>query len=107
MLVAILTARDQAVERLKRDHPNMSESDIRGKLVMYTSDQSNSCVEKTSRLAAVSIRLLAVDSNLSLRGNELQKAIETDTQNGKFPFACVATLGKTLYMALHILYNTT
>lgn len=95
MLVAILTARDQAVERLKHDHPNMSESDIRGKLVMYTSDQGNSCVEKTSRLAAVSIRLMPVDNNLSLRGDELQKAIETDTKNGKFPFACVATLGTT------------
>lgn len=95
MLVAILTARDQAVERLKLEHPNLSESEIRGKLLMYSSDQGNSCVEKSSRLAAVSIRLLPVDNNLTLRGEKLRIAIEDDIKNGKFPFACVATLGTT------------
>ncbi|XP_031628133.1 3,4-dihydroxyphenylacetaldehyde synthase 2-like [Contarinia nasturtii] len=95
MLVAILTARDQAVARLKIDYPNMNESDIRGKLVMYTSDQGNSCVEKTARLAAVSIRLLPVNRNLSLCGKNFRIAIEDDIKVGKFPFACVATLGTT------------
>lgn len=95
MLVAILTARDQAVERLKLKHPNQSESEIRGKLVMYSSDQGNSCVEKTTKLAAVSIRLLPVDNDLALRGKTLLIAIEEDVKNGKFPFACVATLGTT------------
>lgn len=95
MLVAILTARDQAVERLKIEHPNLDESDIRGKLVMYTSDQGNSCVEKTARLAAVSIRLLPVDCNLSLCGKTLRISIEDDIKDGKFPFACVATFGTT------------
>lgn len=95
MLVAILTARDQAVERLKIEYSNMSESDIRGKLIMYGSEQGNSCVEKTSRLAAVSHHILPVDGNLSLRGEYLQMAIEKDIKDGKFPFACVATLGTT------------
>lgn len=95
MLVAILAAREQAVERLKIDHPNLSESDIRGKLIMYGSDQGNSCVEKTGRLAAVGIRLLPTDIDCTLRGKTLQAAIEEDIKNGKFPFACVATLGTT------------
>lgn len=95
MLVAILAAREQAVERLKIEHPSMSESDIRGKLVMYSSDQGNSCVEKTSQLAAVAIRLLPTDNDLTLRGEALQAAVDEDIKNGKFPFACVATLGTT------------
>lgn len=95
MLVAILAAREQAVERLKIEHPNMSESDIRGKLVMYSSDQGNSCVEKTSLLAAVAIRLLPTDNDMTLRGKTLKHAIDEDIENGKFPFACVATLGTT------------
>lgn len=95
MLVAILAAREQAVERLKIEHPDLSESDIRGKLVMYTSDQSNSCVEKTSRLAAVAIRLLPTDNDLELQGKTLKDAMDDDINNGKFPFACVATLGTT------------
>lgn len=89
MLVAILAAREHAVENFKLEHPNLTESDIRGKLII------NSCVEKTSRLAAVSIRSLSVDQNLSLRGQTLKIAIEEDISNGKFPFACVATLGTT------------
>lgn len=95
MLVAILAAREHAVESVKLKNPNLTESDIRGKLVMYSSDQGNSCVEKTSRLAAVSIRALPVDQNLSLRGETLKIAIEEDIANGKIPFACVATLGTT------------
>lgn len=95
MLVAVIAAREDAVDRLKLEHPHLSESDIRGKLVMYTSAESNCCVEKTARLAAVSIQLLPIDDELSLRGDTLQAAIEEDVKNGKFPFACVATLGTT------------
>lgn len=95
MLVAILAAREHAVERLKAKHPELTESDIRGKLVMYSSDQGNSCVEKTGRLAAVAFRSLQVDQHLSLRGETLKIAIEEDIAQGKFPIACVATLGTT------------
>lgn len=95
MLVAVIAAREDAVDRLKVEHPQMSESDIRGKLVMYTSAESNCCVEKTARLAAVSIQLLPIDDDLSLRGETMQAAIDEDIKNGKFPFACVATLGTT------------
>lgn len=95
MLVATLAAREKTVEKLKKEHPGMSESEIRGRLVLYSSDQANSCVEKTGLLAAVKTRLLPVDHNLSLRGEQLQKAIEEDIKNQKFPFACIATLGTT------------
>lgn len=95
MLCAIIAAREDAVERLKIEYPHFSESDIRGKLLLYSSDQCNCSVEKAARLAAVGIRLLSVDNDYSLRGETLQAAIEEDTKNGKFPFACIATLGTT------------
>lgn len=95
MLVAVLAAREQAVERLKIEYPDVSENDIRGNLILYSSDQGNSCVEKTARLAAVSIHQLPVDNELSLRGETLRLAIEEDIKNGKYPFACVGTLGTT------------
>lgn len=91
----MLTAREQSVQRLKLKYPDMSESDIRGKLVMYSSDQSNSAVEKSAHLAAVPIRLLSVDDNQSLRGETFRIAVEEDLKNGKFPIACITTLGTT------------
>lgn len=93
--MAALTAREQAVRRIQAEHPDWTESDIRGKLVMYSSDQSNSCVEKNAILAAVPIRLLPADDEMSLRGATLKAAIEEDIQNGKIPIAMIATHGTT------------
>lgn len=95
VLVAVLTAREQAVKRVKAENPEWSESDIRGKLVMYSSDQSNSAIEKASLLAAVQIRLLSADENMELRGETLRAAVEEDVRNGMIPFCCIATHGTT------------
>lgn len=95
ILVALLAAREQAVRRVKAENPNMSESDIRGKLIAYSSDQSNSCVEKNGLLAAVPIRLLPTDNEQRLRGDALQAAVEEDLAQGKIPLICIATFGTT------------
>lgn len=95
VMVAMLTAREEAVKRLKLENPDMSESDVRGKLVMYSSDQSNSCVEKSALLSAVPIRLLPVGQDLALHGDTLRQAVEEDIRNGLFPIACIATHGTT------------
>lgn len=94
-MVAVLTAREQTVRRVKAENPEMSESDIRGKLIMYSSDQSNSAIEKSGILAAVPIRLLPADDNMELRGETLRAAIEEDIRNGKIPSCCIATHGTT------------
>lgn len=99
ILVAILTAREQSVQRLLVENPNLIENDIRGKLVMYSSDQSNSTVEKMARLAAVTIRLLPVDEESALRGDTFRAAIEEDIKSGKVPIICIATLGTTVSCA--------
>lgn len=95
ILVGLLAAREQTVRRIKLEHPEMSESDIRGKLIAYSSDQSNSCVEKNGLLAAVPIRLLPANDEQQLRGNALQVAIDEDLAQGKFPVMCIATFGTT------------
>lgn len=95
ILVAVLAAREQAVRTTKLQHPEMSESEIRGKLVSYSSDQSNSCVEKAGLLAAVPIRLIKADENGSLRGQAFEDAVQADINNGLIPIICIATFGTT------------
>ncbi len=95
ILVAILAAREQTVRRMRLEHPEMTESEIRGKLVAYSSDQSNSCVEKAGLLAAVPIRLIKADETGSLRGKAFEDAITTDVNNGLIPIICIATFGTT------------
>lgn len=95
ILVAVLAAREQSVKRVKQEHPEWSESDIRGKLIAYSSDQSNSCVEKAGLLAAVPFKLLPTDSDCILRGDQLKHAFKEDTENGLIPIICVATVGTT------------
>lgn len=95
ILVAVLTAREQAVRRLKDKHPHLTESEIRGRLIAYSSDQSNSAIEKAGILAAVPMTLIKADKNNRLTGQLLQAAIDEDLANGKFPVICVATFGTT------------
>lgn len=95
ILVAVLTAREKAVHRLKNEYPDLTESEIRGRLVAYSSDQSNSAIEKAGILAAVPMRLIQADNDNRLTGQLLQAAIDEDVANGKFPVVCVATFGTT------------
>lgn len=95
ILVAILTAREQTVRRVKTEYPEMDEGLIRSKLVGYSSDQSNSCVEKGGILGAVSLRLLPTDKNCVLQGEILQQAILEDISRGLIPCFCIATMGTT------------
>lgn len=94
-LIALIAAREQIVRRYRREHPEMSESEVRGKLIAYSSDQGNSCIEKAGILAAVPMRLLGTDENCALRGDTLRKAIEKDLAAGLIPCCVLATLGTT------------
>ncbi|KAJ6648547.1 3,4-dihydroxyphenylacetaldehyde synthase [Pseudolycoriella hygida] len=95
ILIAVLTAREQKVQKLMRKYPELTESEIRGKLVAYSSDQSNSAIEKAGILAAVPMRLIPADKDNQLTGQLLQSAIDEDLLNGKFPVICIATFGTT------------
>ncbi|KAJ3653322.1 hypothetical protein Zmor_012580 [Zophobas morio] len=72
-----------------------SETAPDAKLVAYTSEQSNSSVEKAGLLASTTIRLLPTDEHGALRGTTLLRAIREDIASGLTPCSVVATLGTT------------
>ncbi|XP_054282189.1 3,4-dihydroxyphenylacetaldehyde synthase 2-like [Macrosteles quadrilineatus] len=94
-LMGLLVAKEKAVRRLQKEHPELSEQDIKAKLVCYSSDQSNSSVEKAGMLASVPMRLLPADENGSLRGETVRRAIEEDISKGLIPCYLVANYGTT------------
>lgn len=93
--MCLLVAKEHTTRRIKNLHPNMDEGLIKSKLIAYTSDQSNSSVEKAGLLGSMLMRLLPVDDKCSLRGETLKKAIEEDLEKGLIPCYVVATLGTT------------
>ncbi|XP_058799208.1 aromatic-L-amino-acid decarboxylase-like [Phymastichus coffea] len=94
-LVGLLASREITVNRIKKEHPDWDESVIRSKLIAYTSDQSNSSVEKSGRLGAMPMRLLPTDEKCRLRGATLLEYIKKDMEDGLIPCYVVATLGTT------------
>lgn len=87
-IVALLAARHKKLQQF--EDPNAAT-----RLVVYTSQQSHSSVEKGIRLVNAQARLLETDSDFSLRGETLRKAIEEDKDKGLIPFAVCATFGTT------------
>ncbi|KAK9870420.1 hypothetical protein WA026_007991 [Henosepilachna vigintioctopunctata] len=85
-----------ALQTAKRRLMDLSKEDTLGqKLVAYTSDQSNSSVEKAALLASIVIRLLPTDTNGCLRGEVLKKSINEDKEKGFVPCCVIATFGTT------------
>lgn len=94
-LIALLAARERTVRRVLLERPDLDEQTIRGRLVAYSSDQSNSCIEKSGIIAGVRMRLLQSDEKCALRQDALERAIAEDLAAGRFPICCIATLGTT------------
>jgi aromatic-L-amino-acid decarboxylase len=69
-----------------------------GRLVMYTSEQAHSSVEKagiTLGIGQDSIRKIAVDEAFRMRPDALRDAVAADLITGKKPFCIVPTVGTT------------
>ena len=67
-------------------------------LIVYTSDQSHSSVEKAALLAGfgrANVRSIAHDKAYALRPTDLEETIRRDVRNGARPCAIVATSGTT------------
>ncbi|XP_012286883.1 aromatic-L-amino-acid decarboxylase [Orussus abietinus] len=94
-LVALLGAKAKKVQQVGKQHPDWTDNEIIGKLMMYGSCQAHSSVERAALLGGVRYRLLEVDSKHKLRGETLSKAIQEDRDKGLIPFYVVATLGTT------------
>ncbi|KAJ8969860.1 hypothetical protein NQ314_001544 [Rhamnusium bicolor] len=94
-LVGLLCGIQRTVRNTLKLNLHLTKEQIKGKLVAYTSKESNSSVEKAGLLASVAMRLLPTDENGSLRGNILLDAIKRDKEAGLIPCCVVATLGTT------------
>ncbi len=72
-------------------------------LVVYTSEQSHSSVEKDALLAGFgreNVRAIPTDARYAMRCDMLAAAIITDRELGRLPCAVVATTGTTAVTAL-------
>lgn len=94
-LVALLCARERAGEHCQ------TRGGLQGEerpLVVYSSDQSHSSVEKAALLAGfgrANLRAVATDASYALRPDLLAEAIRDDLAAGRRPCAVVATTGTT------------
>jgi|SRR5579871_593806 len=67
-------------------------------LVMYTSEQSHSSIEKGAIAIGIgqkNVRKIQVDAEFRMRADALRSAIEQDKAAGRRPFCVVATVGTT------------
>jgi aromatic-L-amino-acid decarboxylase len=94
-LVALLCARERTTGY------SLSRGGLQAEtrpLIVYTSDQGHSSVEKAALLAGfgrANVRMIAHDEAYALRPAELEAAIRRDMDAGRKPCAVVATTGTT------------
>ena len=98
-LVALLCARERA------SNYSLSRGGLQSEpqpLIVYTSSQSHSSVEKAALLAGLgktNVRIIAHDASYAMRADALEDAIADDLNHGRRPCAVVATTGTTMSTA--------
>lgn len=95
VLVAMLSARSEILQKLRARHPFVEDGVLLSKLVAYTSKLAHSCVEKAGMITMIKMRLLDTDDDYSLRVKQLEQAINDDRANGFIPFFVSCTIGTT------------
>jgi aromatic-L-amino-acid decarboxylase len=88
---AIVCAREMVAPEARRQGS-------RGDLLVYTSEQSHSSIEKGAIAVGIgqdNVRKVPVDSNFAMRADALAKMIEDDKASRKRPACIVATIGTT------------
>lgn len=96
IFLALAAARQRAIPQA-RTRGLLGRADL-PRLVVYTSDQTHSSVDKAAialGLGIESVRRLPSDEALRLRPEALEAALEADTASGLRPLAVVATAGTT------------
>jgi aromatic-L-amino-acid decarboxylase len=94
-LVALLCARERTSEFSLQRGGLQAEAHP---LVVYTSTESHSSVEKAALLAGFGrehVRMVPVDNTFAMSPNALRTALEEDVRRGRRPCAIVATVGTT------------
>jgi len=96
-LAALLAARERATAG------NSNRQGVDGKVVVYTSAQAHSSVEKAVRIAGIGsdrLRPIDVDDTFAMRPEALEAAIEADLDAGLVPAFVSATVGTTSSTAI-------
>nr|VZI22016.1 unnamed protein product [Spirometra erinaceieuropaei] len=93
--LALLNARNIAIEKYQARNHQASKFEIMERLVGYCSEEAHVCVERAGLLALLRIRPLPRNEHFELEGQTLQQAIEQDLADGLIPFFCTATFGTT------------
>jgi aromatic-L-amino-acid/L-tryptophan decarboxylase len=99
-LVALLCARERASGYSLGHNGLQGESQP---LIVYTSSQSHSSVEKAALLAGFgknNVRIVPHDASCAMRPAALEDMVKDDILNGRRPCAVVATTGTTTSTAL-------
>ncbi|MGH8901854.1 MAG: aminotransferase class V-fold PLP-dependent enzyme, partial [Egibacteraceae bacterium] len=97
MLCALLVARERATDWAT------NASGVDRRLIVYTSTQAHSAVEKAVRIAGLGdaqLRLIDVDETFALRPEALARQIVEDRAGGATPCLVVATVGSTSSTAI-------
>uniref|UniRef100_A0A131XYW8 Aromatic-L-amino-acid decarboxylase n=1 Tax=Ixodes ricinus TaxID=34613 RepID=A0A131XYW8_IXORI len=94
-LTAVLAAKTKMTTQVLQQNPSLTPCQVWDKLVVYTSCQAHSSVERAALLASVRLHVVSTDDELSVRGATLLKVIQEDRKLGFIPMAVVATLGTT------------
>jgi len=96
-LCALLAARERATNFAG------NEQGPDGRLVVYTSSQAHSSIEKAVKIAGIgrqNLRLIDVDDSFAIRPDLLARQIETDRQANRLPCFVAATVGTTSSTAM-------
>ncbi len=99
-LIALLCARERTTNY------SLARAGLQGEdkpLIVYTTAQSHSSVEKAALLAGfgrVNVRIVSTDEVYAMRPSALAGAVQADIKQGFIPCAVVATIGTTTTTAL-------
>ena len=99
-LVALLCARERSSE-LSQERGGLQHA--HSPLVVYTSDQAHSSVEKAALLAGFGrehLRVIPTDDEHAMRADLLDAAMKDDLAAGRVPCAVVVTVGTTATTAI-------
>lgn len=91
-LTALLAGRERAT------HFASNEVGVDGRLVVYTSTQAHSSIEKAAKIAGIgraNVRLIDVDETFAMRAELLAQQIAADKEAGLIPCFVCATVGTT------------
>jgi aromatic-L-amino-acid/L-tryptophan decarboxylase len=92
VVVVVVAARDRYLSSL----PSEEADAVRGKLLVFGSDQTHSCTQKAAMIAGVKFRAIPAEKGTwSLSGVRVREEIIKAKKEGFIPFFITATLGTT------------